>query len=70
MTVALWIGLALVVLGLAGLGWCILRARALARGTRTPEETRAEIARLTGANAAAVGIAFFGLGLMLLGVLL
>ncbi|MGF1500218.1 MAG: hypothetical protein ACFBSD_00235 [Paracoccaceae bacterium] len=65
-----WIGIAMVAIGLAGLAHCVRTALRLRRDPPAPEALKAEMHRLMARNAGAVGTAFFGLALMLLGALL
>jgi len=70
MTALIALGLAMAVVGLIGLGWCMRAAAALRRSKTSAEETRRRLTRLVAVNMAAFGIAFLGLGLMLAGFLL
>lgn len=64
------IGVLLSLSGLAGLVWCIRRAARLRGGTVPDSEVRAELGKLVFAHTAAIGAAFLGLGLLVVGVLL
>ncbi|MEM1343903.1 MAG: hypothetical protein AAGI34_04890 [Pseudomonadota bacterium] len=70
MNTLVWIGLALALAGLGGLGWCVLQALKLRRSQAEAEEIKRTMNRLVAANGASVGTAFFGLALMLLGAML
>ncbi len=70
MNAFLWIGIALAVAGLAGLAWCIRKAAWLRRADITNEQATAELRRLVPANVAAVGVAFIGLAVLVVGVIL
>ena len=70
MNAFLWIGIALTVAGLAGLAWCIAKAAWLRRAEITNEQATAELRRLVPANVAAVGVAFIGLAVLVVGVIL
>lgn len=62
-------GSALAVLGLLMLGYCIMRALAIRRSGEA-ETAGQEMRTLVAINMAGVGIAFIGLGLVLVGVIL
>ena len=70
MNAFLWIGIALTVAGLAGLAWCIRKAAWLRRADISDEEATAELRRLVPANVAAVGVAFIGLAVLVVGAIL
>lgn len=70
MNVFLWIGTVMTLAGLAGLVWCIRKAAWLKRADVTNEEATAELRRLVPANVAAVGIAFMGLAVLVVGLVL
>lgn len=64
----LWAGIALTLAGIAGLAWCIRRA-AWIRGADIPDEqATAELRTLVAANVAAVGVAFIGLAVVVVGL--
>jgi hypothetical protein len=64
------IGILLSLAGLAGILWCIGRAARLRRGEVPESDVRAELGRLVIAHTAAIGAAFLGLGLLVVGLLL
>jgi hypothetical protein len=64
------IGILLTLAGLAGILWCIRQAGRLRRGDVPDSEVRAELGRLAFAHMAAIGAAFLGLGLLVVGLLL
>jgi hypothetical protein len=64
------IGILLSLAGLAGLFWCIRRAALLRRGDVPDSDVRAELGRVVFAHTAAIGAAFLGLGLLIVGLLL
>lgn len=64
------VGILFSLAGLAGILWCIRRAARLRRGDVPDSEVRAELGRLVFAHTAAIGAAFLGLGLLVVGVLL
>ncbi|HUF56445.1 MAG TPA: hypothetical protein VMM55_07780 [Thermohalobaculum sp.] len=66
----LWIGAGLTVAGLAGLAWCIRKAAWLRRADIADEQATAELRRLVPANVAAVGVAFIGLAVLVVGLIL
>jgi hypothetical protein len=74
MAVLVWIGAALAVAGLGGLGWCIREAMRFKRASRErahdPAAARRTLGRLQAANMAAVGTAFLGLAMVAVGVIL
>ncbi len=66
----IWIGAALTLAGVAGLGWCIrLAVRAKARGL-DDAAMRAALQRVVTLNLAALGVSALGLMLVVVGVLL
>ena len=70
MTLVAWAGLALTAAGIGLLVWAVARARRLRARAPGPDETRAELATLVALNGAAVGVAFLGLGVLLVGLLI
>lgn len=64
------IGIVLTLAGLAGILWCISRAARLRRTEIPDGAVRSELNRLIMAHMAAVGAAFLGLGLLVVGLLL
>lgn len=70
MTFLVWLGLAMAVFGVVLIGWCILRAVAIRRGDLSEDAIAGGIRRILLYNTVAVGIAFFGLAFMLLGLLI
>ena len=70
MTVVIWIGAILAVLGLVGVLWCIRKAAWLKRAELDDDAARTEINRLIFGHMAAIGTAFLGLGLLVMGLLL
>lgn len=68
-TLLIWIGSIITLLGLAGLGYCIVRALAIRRES-TPETAAAEQQKLVAVNVASVGIATLGLCCVIVGVIL
>lgn len=70
MQVVAWIGGIMSVLGLAGVLWCIRKALWLRRAQLDDTAARAHLNRLIAGHMAAIGTAFLGLGLLVVGVLL
>ena len=70
MTVLVIFGIILSLAGLAGILWCIRRAARLKRAELSDDAVRAELGRILRAHAAAIGAAFIGLGLLVVGLLL
>lgn len=70
MTVMIWIGAVLSVLGLFGVLWCIRKAAWLRGADPNEVDSNAELSKLVFANMAAMGGAFMGLGLLVAGILL
>ncbi len=66
--IALYIGIFLTISGLVGLGVCIRKALAIKRAGED-EGSRAALNNLVAMNMASVGTAFFGLALVVLGLL-
>lgn len=70
MTVIIAIGTALALTGLCGVLWCMRQAAWLRKADLSEDRVKAEVNRLIFAHMAAIGSAFLGLGLLLVGVLL
>ena len=70
MTLLIVIGAVTTLLGVAGLGYCIREAARVRGGTLTPEERTAKLRGLVAINMAAVGVAFLGLALVVVGLIL
>ncbi|MDP3263243.1 MAG: hypothetical protein U1E06_01260 [Tabrizicola sp.] len=70
MQALIWIGAFVSLVGIAGLGYCIMRAMK-ARGAGLPDEAmRAELQRVVVINMAALGVSALGLMLVVTGILL
>ncbi len=70
MEILVWIGAAVSLVGVAGLGWCIVLALR-ARNSGLPEEAiRASLQKVVVYNMAALGISALGLMLVVAGILL
>lgn len=70
MQALIWAGAALTVTGLAGLGYCILRATRAKRSGLDDAAMRAELQRVVAINLAAVGLSALGLASVVAGILL
>ncbi|MES2539090.1 MAG: hypothetical protein V4583_00660 [Pseudomonadota bacterium] len=70
MQALIWAGAALTVTGLAGLGYCILRATRANRSGLDDAAMRAELQRVVAINLAAVGLSALGLAGVVAGILL
>ena len=70
MGVLIWIGAAMAVIGLVGLGWCIQRAIAMKRNPLPDEEAQGVFRALALINMASVAFAGLGLGLLVVGLIL
>lgn len=68
--VVLWIGVAMAAAGFAGVVWCLTRAFALRNAARAGADPAPGLRRLAAWNSAAVGVAFLGLGVMVVGMVL
>lgn len=70
MTAVIAIGAILAIAGLVGVLWCIRHASWVRKAELTEERATAELNKLIFAHMAAIGAAFLGLGLLLVGLLL
>ncbi|HUF86619.1 MAG TPA: hypothetical protein VMM59_04485 [Thermohalobaculum sp.] len=70
MTAAFYIGIGTALVGLLGILWFIRRARRLKRSTADDATVQAELRALVFLNVAAVGLAFLGLALAVVGLIL
>lgn len=70
MQMMIWAGAALTVLGLIGLGYCILRAARAKRAGLDDTAMRAELQRVVVINLAAVAFSALGLAAVVTGILL
>ena len=64
------IGAVLAVAGLGGVLWCIRHAAWLRKAELADDKVRGELNKLIFAHMAAIGSAFLGLGLLVVGLLL
>ena len=70
MQTLIWAGAVLTVIGLAGLGYCILRAVRAKRSGLDDAAMRAELQRVVAINLGAVGLSALGLAAVVSGILL
>ncbi len=70
MQALIWAGAALTVVGLVGLGYCILRAARAKRAGLDDAAMRAELQRVVVINLGAVGVSALGLAAVVTGILL
>ena len=70
MQALIWTGAALTLIGLLGLGYCVLRVMRARRAGLTDDALRAELRSVVTANLAAVGISALGLMLVVAGIML
>ncbi len=70
MQTMVWIGVVMSVAGLAGVIWCIRKATWLKRTELEAGQVRSELNRLIFAHMASVGVAFLGLGLLMVGAIM
>lgn len=64
------IGAVLAVAGLGGVLWCIRHAAWLRKAELSEDKVRGELNKLIFAHMAAIGSAFLGLGLLVVGLIL
>lgn len=70
MTIIFFAGVALTLVGLAGILWLIRRARRLRQTQADDATVQAELRALVLLNMASVGLAFLGLAITLVGLIL
>lgn len=70
MIAVILIGAILAIGGLVGVLWCIRQASWIRKAELTHERATAELNKLIFAHMAAIGAAFLGLGLLVVGLLL
>lgn len=66
----IWAGAALTVVGLVGLGYCILRAARARSSGLDDAAMRAELQRVVAINLGAVGVSALGLAAVVTGIVL
>jgi hypothetical protein len=70
MTLVFYAGVAITLVGLAGIVWLIIRARRLRQTESDDTTVQAELRALVFLNMAAVGLAFMGLAITVVGLIL
>ena len=70
MDTLIWIGAAISVAGLIGLGYCILRVLKAKRSGLEDEELRAAVAKVVPLNLAALMLSVIGLMMVIVGIFL
>jgi hypothetical protein len=70
MQALIWAGAALTLVGLAGLGYCVLRAMRARRAGLDDTAMRAELQRVVAINMGAMGVSALGLAMVVVGILL
>lgn len=70
MQALIWTGAALTLLGVLGLGYCVVRVLRARRAQLDDEAMRAELRRVVTFNLAAIGASALGLMLVVLGIML
>jgi hypothetical protein len=70
MQALIWIGAFVSLLGIAGLGYCVVRAMKARRAGLDDEAMRAELQRVVVINMAALGVSALGLMMVVFGILL
>ncbi len=70
MSAVFYLGVVVTLIGLAGILWFIRRARRLKETELDPDATQAEFRALVVLNMASVGLAFLGLALAVVGLIL
>jgi hypothetical protein len=70
MQALIWIGTALTLAGVAGLGYCVLATLKARRAGLDDDALRAVLARVVTLNFAALGVSMLGLMLVVLGLVL
>ncbi len=70
MQALIWAGSLMTLVGVGGLGYCVLRALRARRAGMEDTAMRAELQRVVAINMAALGISALGLALVVAGILL
>lgn len=70
MQALIWIGAALALLGVLGLGYCVARVLRARRAGLDDEALRAELRRVVTINLGAVGVSALGLMVVVAGIIL
>ena len=70
MEILIWIGAALTLLGIAGLGWCIVMALNARRAGLDEAAMRTAMQRVVALNMGSLGLSALGLMMVVAGILL
>ena len=70
MEIMVWIGALVSLLGVAGLGWCVVMALRARNSGLPDEEMRAALQKVVIYNMAALGVSALGLMLVVMGIFL
>ena len=70
MQALIWVGTAMALAGVGGLGYCVLRAMRARRAGLDDAAMRAELQRVVVINMAALGVSALGLATVVAGILL
>ncbi|MXU65567.1 hypothetical protein [Oceanomicrobium pacificus] len=70
MTLLLAIGIIVTLAGVGLLGWCVRRAAQIRRDSRSGEDVSARLHGLVALNMGAVGLAFLGLAIVVVSLIL
>ncbi len=70
MSAIFYLGVVVTLIGLVGILWFIRRARRLKQADLNPDATQAEFRALVVLNMASVGLAFLGLAITVVGLIL
>ncbi|SEN87918.1 hypothetical protein SAMN05216227_102922 [Pseudorhodobacter antarcticus] len=70
MDILIWIGAAISLLGVAGLGYCVLLALRARNSGLSEDENRASLQKVVAYNMAALGVSALGLMLVVVGIVL
>lgn len=70
MDIIIWSGAALSMLGVAGLVWCILLAMRVRKSGLPDDQIRQRLQKVVAVNLGALALSFFGLILVIVGVIL
>jgi hypothetical protein len=70
MQALIWIGAGVTLIGVVGLGYCVLRAMRARQAGLEDSEMRAELQRVVAINMGALGLSILGLLLVVAGIFL
>ncbi|MGB0412599.1 MAG: hypothetical protein ACPGFA_13500 [Pikeienuella sp.] len=68
--ILIYVGVAIAVLGLLGLVWCINLARRVKNGQVPEDQLQAALIKISAVNMASMGGAFIGLAILLVGLMM